>query len=69
MWCLIAESTCGELGVDIYLSTVYNAMHRRFQKNELQYDLYLLPLSFGVMWIGGRFAQKKQLLTIQSWIC
>jgi hypothetical protein len=34
-----------------------------------EYDLYLLPVSFGTMWLGGKISNARRLLTINSCIC
>eukprot|EP00930_Biecheleria_cincta_P070764 TRINITY_DN58376_c0_g1_i1.p1 TRINITY_DN58376_c0_g1~~TRINITY_DN58376_c0_g1_i1.p1 ORF type:complete len:430 (+),score=51.48 TRINITY_DN58376_c0_g1_i1:89-1378(+) len=33
-----------------------------------EYDVYLFPVSFLIMGLGGKVAARKSLLTIQSWI-
>ncbi|CAE8639077.1 unnamed protein product [Polarella glacialis] len=34
-----------------------------------EYDLYLLPVSLVVMWLGGKIAQSRYILTCHSWVC
>merc|ERR1712178_365351 len=33
-----------------------------------EYDLYLLPVSIGVMWLSGKVASTTRLLSVFSWV-
>lgn len=33
-----------------------------------EYDLYLVPVSFATMWLGGKVAQVQRILTATSWV-